>query len=206
MCPINCKKKNLKLRKNHSLTQSQKKSNLVWADLEMTGLDPKTCTILEIGVIVTDGCLNTIAEGPFIAIHHSDKVLNSMENWSKYHHKKSGLTEACRESTISLKKAELLILNFVKAYCLPRTAPLCGNTIWQDRRFLAKYMPKLEAYLHYRVIDVSSIKELVGHWYPADHKMPRLKHQCHRVEDDIRESIEELKYYRSKVFVSHPKK
>ncbi len=188
------------------MTQTQKKTNLVWIDLEMTGLDPKTCTILEIGAIVTDGHLNTIAEGPFIAIHHSDKVLRSMEAWSKYHHKKSGLTDACRESKISLKKAESLVLDFVKTHCSPKTAPLCGNTIWQDRRFLVKYMPKLESYLHYRVIDVSSIKELVGHWYPMDHKMPRLKHQSHRVAEDIRESIEELKHYRSKVFVSHLKK
>ena len=171
----------------------------------MTGLDPKRCTILEIGSIVTDGDLNILAEGPFIAIHHSEKTLRGMEAWSRHHHKKSGLTDACRESKISLKKAEALTLDFIKIHCKEKTAPLCGNTIWQDRRFLVKYMPKLEAYLHYRVVDVSSVKELVRHWYPEDHKMPRLKNQTHRVEDDIRESIEELKFYREKVFVSRPR-
>lgn len=179
---------------------------MVWVDLEMTGLDPKTCTILEIGAIVTDSQLNVIAEGPFIAIHHGEKVLRSMEAWSKYHHKKSGLTDACRTSKISLRKAESEVLSFIKKYCHQKSAPLCGNTIWQDRRFLVKYMPKLESYLHYRVIDVSSVKELVERWYPLDHKMPRLKHQTHRVCDDIRESIEELKYYRGKVFSPHLRK
>ena len=188
------------------MSHHQKKTNLVWLDLEMTGLDPKTCTILEIGAIITDSELNLVAEGPFIAIHHSEKVLKSMEAWSRYHHKKSGLTDACRASKVSLKKAEAEILNYAKTYCYPRSAPLCGNTIWQDRRFLVKYMPKLESYLHYRVIDVSSVKELVGRWYPADHKMPRLKNQMHRVADDIRESIEELKFYRDKVFTPRHKK
>ena len=188
------------------MTQKQKRTNLVWIDLEMTGLDPKTCTILEIGAIITDGHLDIVAEGPFVAIHHSEKILRSMEAWSKYHHKKSGLTDACRASKISLKKAETQILNFVRTYCHQKTAPLCGNTIWQDRRFLVKYMPRLESYLHYRVIDVSSVKELVGRWYPTDHKMPRLKNQTHRVTEDIRESIEELKYYRDKVFTPHLKK
>ena len=183
----------------------QKDSYLVWLDCEMTGLDPKTCTILEIGVIVTDGELEVIAEGPSIAIHHSDKVLNGMESWSRFHHKKSGLTQACRESRISLKKAEQLVLQFVQKHCKKQSAPLCGNTIWQDRRFLVKYMPALEKYLHYRIVDVSSLKELVKRWYPADHAMPREKRQTHRVTDDIRESIEELKHYRKKVFVTRPK-
>ncbi len=166
----------------------------------MTGLNPKTCTILEIGIVVTDSFLNIIAEGPSIAIHHRDKVLQSMEEWSRHHHKKSGLTEACRLSKISLRAAEEAALNFVKRYCVKNTAPLCGNTSWQDRRFLVKYMPRLESYLHYRIIDVSSVKELVGRWYPKDHKMPRIKSQTHRVTEDIHESIEELKFYRAKVF------
>ena len=182
------------------MTHKQKKTNLVWIDLEMTGLDPKTCTILEIGVIITDSNLNLVDEGPFIALHHNAKVLRSMEAWSKDHHKRSGLTDACRASKISLKKAENQVLDFIKAHCYQKTAPLCGNTIWQDRRFLVKYMQRLESYLHYRVIDVSSIKELVGRWYPIDHKMPRLKYQTHRVTEDIHESTEELKYYREKVF------
>lgn len=182
------------------MSHKQNKNKLVWLDLEMTGLDPRTCVILEIGAIVTDSRLEILEEGPEIAVHHSDKALKSMEAWSRRTHGKSGLTEACRLSKISLQKAEDLVLDFVKSHCKPKTAPLCGNTIWQDRRFLVKYMPRLESYLHYRVIDVSSIKELVIRWYPKDHKMPRFKKQTHRVMDDIRESIEELKFYRHKVF------
>lgn len=183
----------------------QKQDYLVWVDLEMTGLDPKKCTILEIGSIVTDNELNIVEEGPAIAIHHSDKVLEGMEPWSRYHHRKSGLTKECRESKIRLKKAEALTLAFIQKYCKKNTAPLCGNTIWQDRRFLVKYMPKLESHLHYRIIDVSSVKELVGRWYAVEHKMPRQKKQTHRVMDDVRESIDELRYYRKKFFTAHPR-
>ena len=181
----------------------QRSDLLVWLDLEMTGLDPKTCTILEISAVVTDNDLSVVAEGPAIAIHHSDKVLNGMEAWSRYHHRKSGLTLACRESKVSLKKSERIVLEFIQQHCKKKSAPLCGNTIWQDRRFLVKYMPELESYLHDRTIDVSSVKELVGRWYPADHKMPREKKRTHRVTEDIRESIDELQYYRKKVFVTH---
>lgn len=186
------------------MTQSMKQRAdlLVWLDLEMTGLDPKKCTILEIGVIITDSQLVVLEEGPSIPIHHSEKTLEGMESWSRYHHKKSGLTQSCRESKIGLKKAELQALQFIQKYCKKRTAPLCGNTIWQDRRFLVKYMPTLEQYLHYRTIDVSSIKELVARWYPDDHAMPHEKNSTHRVMDDIRESIAELKHYRKKVFIS----
>lgn len=181
-----------------------KQGNLVWIDLEMTGLDPKTCTILEVGAAITDSDLNILEVGPSIPVHQSNKVLDGMEAWSRFHHKKSGLTEACRLSRISLKKAEELTLAFVKKHCKKNAAPLCGNTIWQDRRFLVKYMPKLESYLHYRTIDVSSIKELVSRWYPLDHKMPREKNQTHRAVDDVIESIEELRFYRSKVFIKPP--
>lgn len=179
----------------------QRADLLVWVDLEMTGLDPKTCTILEIAAVITDNDLNVLAQSPAIAIKHSDKVLDGMEAWSKYHHRKSGLTKACRESKVRLKKAEKIILSFVEEHCKKKTAPLCGNTIWQDRRFLVKYMPDLEQYLHYRTIDVSSVKELVSRWYEKDHAMPRQKNQTHRVMDDILESIEELRHYQKKVFV-----
>jgi len=179
---------------------------LVWIDLEMTGLDPKACTVLEIGAIVTDSNLKVIAETPAIAIHHSDKVLGGMEKWSLYHHKKSGLTQACRDSKISLKAAEQQVLDFVKIHCKQNSAPLCGNTIWQDRRFLIKYMPKLEAYLHYRVVDVSSIKELVTRWFPKDFKAPRKKGKAHRVIDDLYESINELKFYHDNIFTLATKK
>lgn len=182
----------------------QKKDNLVWVDLEMTGLDPKKDTILEIGCIVTDSRLEIVAEGPSIAIHHPEKTLKGMEAWSRVHHGKSGLTEECRKSCVSLRQAERAVLGFVKEHCKERTAPLCGNTIWQDRRFLVKYMPALEKYLHYRVIDVSSVKEIVVRWYPARFKMPRPKKQSHRVLEDIRESVEELRYYRGKVFIPPP--
>ena len=185
-------------------SKAKKSTCLVWVDLEMTGLDPKKCVILEIAAIITDNDLNILAESPVIAIKHSNKILDGMEAWSRFHHKKSGLTAECRASKTRLKKAEEIILGFVKAHCPPRSSPLCGNTIWQDRRFLVKYMPKLEAYLHYRVVDVSSVKELVKRWYPEDFKMPREKKQTHRVLDDIRESIQELRYYRKKIFCAHP--
>lgn len=185
-------------------SSKKKKDHLVWLDLEMTGLDPRKCTILEIAAIITDSQLNIIAESRPIAIKHSDKVLNGMEAWSRFHHRKSGLTAECRASKTRLKKAEQEILAFVRSHCAPKSAPLCGNTIWQDRRFLIKYMPKLESYLHYRVLDVSSVKEMVSRWYPLSYKMPREKHQTHRVIDDIRESIQELKYYRKKVFLAPP--
>jgi oligoribonuclease len=168
----------------------------------MTGLDPKKCTILEIGVIITDKHLGVIEESASIPIHHSEKVLTSMELWSERHHKKSGLTEECRGSKFRLKQAEKLALNLIKRHCVEKTAPLCGNTVWHDRRFLVKYMPRLESYLHYRIIDVSSIKEIVNRWYPVDYRMPREKRKTHRVMDDIRESIEELKFYRQRVFVA----
>jgi len=171
----------------------------------MTGLDPKKCTVLEIGCIITDNELNVIAEGPSIAIHHSEKTLTSMEAWSKFHHKKSGLTEECRKSRVPLKKAERETLKFVQQHCKEKSAPLCGNTIWQDRRFLVKYMPKLESYLHYRTIDVSSVKELARRWYPDAYEMPREKKQTHRVMEDIRESIQELRFYREKIFIQPPK-
>ncbi len=173
----------------------------------MTGLDPKKYTILEICAVVTDRHLNVIGIGPSIAIHHPEKVLRSMEPWSKHHHEKSGLTQASRASEINLKKAEHRVLNFVKTYSAPKSSPLCGNSIWHDRRFLIEYMPKLESYLNHRIIDVSSVKELVNRWYPTSHRMPRgTKTETHRAEDDILESIEELKFYRSKVFVKFPRK
>ena len=183
------------------MSSRQKNDSLVWMDLEMTGLDPKKCTILEIGVVITDSDLNVIEEGPMIAIHQSDKTLKGMEAWSHYHHRRSGLTEQCRASKLSMKKAENAVLKFIRSHCHIKTAPLCGNTIWQDRRFLVKYMPTLESYLHYRTIDVSSLKELAQRWYPESYKMPREKRQTHRVKNDIIESIEELRFYREKIFV-----
>ncbi|HVM32380.1 MAG TPA: oligoribonuclease [bacterium] len=174
-------------------------NNLVWMDLEMTGLDPKTCVILEIATLVTDKDLNLLAEGPVFAVHQSDSVLDAMDDWNKEHHGKSGLVERVRRSDVSPAQAEQKTLDFIAQYCGPKASPLCGNTIYQDRRFLLEYMPKLEGYLHYRLIDVSSIKELVKRWYGPEFQAP-VKKQTHQALDDIRETIEELRFYREKVF------
>lgn len=171
---------------------------LVWMDLEMSGLDPERCTILEIATIITDAELTVIAEGPDLVIHHDDAVLGAMDEWCTTHHGNSGLTAAVRASTVSLAEAERLTLEFVAAHCPPRASPLCGNTIWQDRRFLIRYMPALDAHLHYRLVDVSTIKELSRRWYP-DVEAPR-KSDSHRALDDIRESIAELAFYRRQLF------
>ncbi len=171
---------------------------LVWMDLEMSGLDPDHCTILEIATIITDAELRIIAEGPDLVIHHDDAVLDAMDEWCTKHHGASGLTAAVKASTISLADAEAQTLAFVAEHCAPRSSPLCGNTIWQDRRFLVRYMPTLDAHLHYRLVDVSTIKELSRRWYP-DVKAPP-KSDSHRALDDIRESIAELAFYRGSVF------
>lgn len=175
-------------------------NNLVWIDLEMSGLEVETDTILEIATIVTDSQLKVIDEGPELVISQPDEVLDGMDEWNTRHHGASGLTEAVRESELTMKAAERQTLDFIARHCHRDTAPLCGNSVWQDRRFLAKYMPKLEAYLHYRIIDVSSVKEVVRRWYP-DEVSPPSKQQSHRALDDIRDSIRELRYYRSEVFV-----
>lgn len=174
-------------------------NNLVWIDLEMSGLDLEECTILEIATIVTDAELEVLAQGPELVIHQPDEVLEAMDEWNTKHHGESGLTEAVRNSSITMKEAERKTLQFIKRYCHKHTAPLCGNSVWQDRRFLARYMPKLEDYLHYRIIDVSSFKEVIRRWYPDDVELPS-KQQSHRALDDIRESIKELKFYRRAVF------
>lgn len=175
-------------------------NNLVWIDLEMSGLDVEECTILEIATIVTDSELEIIEEGPELVISQPDEVLEAMDEWNTRHHGQSGLTEAVRESSTTMKEAEHRTLKFIEQYCHEDTAPLCGNSVWQDRRFLATYMPRLEEYLHYRIIDVSSVKEVVRRWYPDKVSSPS-KEQSHRALDDIRESINELQYYRSNVFV-----
>ena len=175
------------------------KSNLIWIDLEMTGLDPEKNVILEIAAMVTDSMLEIVAEGPSIAIHYPEAVLSRMEAWSGSQHKKSGLLERARKSPYNCGKAEKEVIAFISRHCRKGKSPLCGNTIWQDRRFLIKYMPDLEAFCHYRNIDVSSIKELVKRWYPA---LPSYKKKkAHLALSDIKESIKELKYYRDRIFV-----
>jgi oligoribonuclease len=175
------------------------KSNLIWIDLEMTGLDPERNVILEIAAMVTDSLLEIVAEGPSIAINYPEQVLSRMEAWSGSQHKRSGLLDRVRNSPYTCAKAEEEVLAFLSKHCRSGKSPLCGNTIWQDRRFLIKYMPTLEAFCHYRNIDVSSIKELAKRWYPA---LPSYKKKkAHLAMSDIKESVKELRYYRDRVFV-----
>ncbi len=181
------------------VTSEENGGNLVWLDLEMTGLEPERDTILEIATIITDGNLEVLEEGPHLAIHHPDDVLDAMDPWCVEQHGKSGLTERVRRSRVSMAQAEAKTLEFVSRLCPRRTAPLCGNTIGQDRRFLFKYMPELSEYLHYRSVDVTSIKELVRRWYPEDrYAFP--KSNQHQALEDVRASIEEMRHYRRTVF------
>ena len=173
---------------------------IVWMDLEMTGLEPATDRIIEVAVLVTDGQLQTVAEGPSLVIHQPDAVLDAMDEWNTKHHGASGLTQRVKESSISESDAEQQILEFLRTHCAERTAPLAGNSIHQDRRFIRKYMPGLDSFLHYRQIDVSTIKELVRRWYPAVHKKLPRKNDTHRALDDILESVTELQHYRAQVF------
>ncbi len=174
-------------------------NDLIWMDLEMTGLHPEKDVILEIGTVVTNADLQVIAEGPVFAVHQPDAVLDGMDPWCIEHHGKSGLTDRCRKSKVSLAQAEKETLAFLQKHCPAKKIPLCGNSIGQDRRFLVKYMPTLNDFFHYRNVDVSTIKELVQRWYPKlEHG--REKNKSHQVMDDIRESIEELQHYRKNVF------
>ena len=175
---------------------------LVWLDMEMTGLDPATERIIEIATILTDGQLNEIAVGPDLVIHQDDAVLAAMDDWNTKHHGASGLTQRVRESTISDDDADAQTVAFIQAHVPAKERPvLAGNSIHQDRRFIRRYMPLLEKRLHYRMVDVSTIKELARRWFPqAIAKQPQ-KRDTHRALDDIRESIEELRFYRGQVFL-----
>jgi oligoribonuclease len=171
---------------------------LVWIDLEMTGLIPETDHILEIATLITDADLNILEEGPELIIHQPDAILDTMNEWCIKQHGESGLTERVRSSKVSLEEAEDLTLKFIKKHTGRTKVPLCGNSIGQDRMFLLKYMPRITDQLHYRMVDVSSIKELAHRWYPRLAKFD--KRTTHRALDDIRESVGELKYYRETVF------
>ncbi len=174
------------------------KNHLVWMDLEMTGLDPDQETIIEIATIITDSEMNIIAEGPCMAIHQPDPILDAMDEWNTTHHGASGLTTRVKASEITMREAETRTLDFIKQYVPEGVSPLCGNSVHQDRRFLVPYMPELEVYLHYRNIDVSTIKELSRRWYPKM-RAPR-KQAVHMALVDIRESIDELVWYRQHLF------
>lgn len=174
-------------------------TNLIWIDLEMTGLDPEKEVIIEIATIVTDADLNILAEGPSIVIHQPDEILDAMDEWCTNQHGKSGLTQRVRESAISEREAELATLEFLQKYVPKGSSPICGNSIGQDRRFLVKYMPELEAYFHYRNLDVSTLKELARRWKP-EVLNGFTKQATHLALDDIRDSIAELQHYR-KTFI-----
>jgi len=178
---------------------NDKLPNLIWIDLEMTGLNTLNDQIIEIATIITDSQLNILAEGPNLAIHQSDDVLAKMDEWNTKQHKQSGLTERVQQSTITLAQAQQETLAFVAKYVAPRASPMCGNTVCQDRRFLHRLMPPLEAYFHYRHLDVSTVKELAKMWAPTVYKGLN-KEGKHLALDDIKESITELRYYRDHFF------
>lgn len=177
----------------------QELNRLIWIDLEMTGLSPEQDAIIEIATIVTDADLRTIAEGPMLAIHQSDERLAGMDEWNTRQHGGSGLTQRVRESQISIADAEQQTLKFLQKHLEAGHSPMCGNSICQDRRFMARYMPKLEAFFHYRNLDVSTLKELARRWKPEVLNGMKKK-SSHLALDDIKDSIEELRYYRGKFF------
>jgi oligoribonuclease len=182
------------------MSTTRKNDRLVWVDMEMSGLQPETDRILEIAMIVTDGDLNIVAEGPVLVVHQEDAVLDRMDAWNKGTHGKSGLIDKVKASTLTEADVEAACLAFLKQHVKSSISPMCGNTIHQDRRFMNRYMPKLEAYFHYRNIDVSTIKELCKRWQPEIAK-GFSKQQAHTALADIIESVEELRYYREKLFI-----
>lgn len=172
---------------------------LIWLDLEMTGLDPDNDHIIEIATIVTDAALQTIAEGPVVTVHQSNEVLDAMDAWNQEHHGKSGLSDRVRASEHSAEDAERITLEFLEQHSEPRSSPMCGNSICQDRRFMYRRMPKLEAFFHYRNLDVSTVKELCTRWAPSV-AAGLTKQSTHTAMQDIRDSIDELRYYREHFF------
>jgi oligoribonuclease len=182
---------------------SDKKTNLIWIDLEMTGLDTVQDEIIEIATLVTDSQLNVIAEGPMLAIHQPDELLDAMDEWNTRQHGKSGLTQRVKDSTLSVQDAERMTLEFLAEHVDAGASPMCGNSICQDRRFMARLMPELEEFFHYRNLDVSTLKELGNRWAPqvmAGYK----KESSHLAMNDIKDSIAELQYYREHLFKPFP--
>ena len=168
---------------------------MCWLDMEMTGLNPDADRIIEVAMIITDADLNVVAQSEVYVVHQSDEVLNGMDAWNTATHGRTGLTQRVRDSRLSEAEVEEKLLDFISAWIPEKTSPMCGNTIHQDRRFMVRYMPKLEAYFHYRNLDVSTLKELARRWHPAVAKGV-VKRGSHQALDDILESIEEMRYYR----------
>ncbi len=178
-----------------------KQPRLVWIDLEMTGLDPARDRIIEIATLITDNNLTVVAQGPSLVIQCDETVLNTLSPEVTALHKKSGLIEKVKQSTITIEQAQQQTVDFLKKECNVGVSPLCGNSIWCDRTFLSRYMPEILQLLHYRIIDVSTVKELVTRWYPDNPHAAFKKKDAHRALDDIKESIEELKQYRKYFFI-----
>ena len=174
---------------------SQNQNHLVWLDMEMSGLDPEVCRVLEVAVVITDKDLNTVAEGPVLVIHQSDAVLDAMDEWNKNTHGRSGLIDKVKASTMTEDEASAQMIEFLAHHVPKGVSPLCGNSVHQDRRFMVRYMPKFEAYFHYRNLDVSTLKELAARWAPAVKKSFQKKTR-HTALADVYESIDELKHYR----------
>ncbi|XP_053307774.1 oligoribonuclease, mitochondrial [Spea bombifrons] len=173
---------------------------MVWVDLEMTGLDIEKDQIIEMACLITDSDLNIISEGPNLIIHQPDELLDGMSDWCKEHHGKSGLTHAVRQSHLTLQQAEYEFLSFIRLHTPPGLCPLAGNSVHADKKFLDKYMPRFMTHLHYRIIDVSTVKELCRRWYSEEYVLAPKKTGSHRALDDIKESINELKFYKDTIF------
>jgi oligoribonuclease len=174
---------------------AQDQNNLAWLDMEMTGLDPDRDRIIEVAIVITDSQLNAVSQAPVLVIHQADAILHAMDDWNKNTHARSGLIDKVKVSTLTESAAEEQLLAFLAQHLPGRTSPMCGNSICQDRRFLARHMPRLEAYFHYRNLDVSTLKELAKRWKPEVAK-GLVKQGKHEALADIYESIQELKYYR----------
>lgn len=179
-----------------------KKQNLVWIDLEMTGLRAERDVILEYAMIITDGSLNILHTGPQVIIHYPATApeLVGMDAWVREHHAKSGLLQAVEQSSTTIEQTQEQVMQVLKEYCVEGKSPLCGNSVWQDAIFMRAYMPRVMNYLHYRIIDVSSVKELIRRWYPHDQGTYFVKKDTHRALTDIQETIEELQQYRRLFF------
>ena len=188
------------MHKDHGAEPTPNKDNLVWMDLEMTGLDLDKERIIEIVTIITDSDLRIVAVGPNLVVHQPPRFLKAMDEWNRTQHGKSGLTELVKASKITVKEAEKQTLEFIAKYCHAKRSPLCGNSIHHDRRFLIKYMPKLSDYLHYRHVDVTTVRALCERWYPKNKAAPPKKNDQHRALSDLMESIEELRFLRQTYF------